>query len=140
MADNPTNKQSVAEKAREMLTARRSELQERQQETERILASIREEASEIEAMLNPVQPQAPAPAASASAPAQRATRASQNGSGPTGRAKAFLDSVQKNPGQPVTFHAAKMGLKQPNYLYRIRGQLEEQGLLRREGDGLVAVG
>lgn len=137
MADTTTTKPSIAEKAREMLTGRLSELQEQQTEVEQKLNSLRSEASEIQAMLNPAQPE------TKPAQRQRSTRQpSPNGNGPaepSGRAKAFLDSVKKNPGQTVVFHAAKMGLKQPNYLYRIRATLEDQNLLRREGDGLVAV-
>jgi hypothetical protein len=138
MAQPTQQQKSVAEQAREMVGARLTELQSEITSTQERLAALQSEASELDVMLNPqvqvkeqpTPPQAPEPSAAA---------ASQNGSGPTGRAKEFLDSIRANPGQNVVFHQKALGLTQPNYLYRIRNSLRDEGLIRQEGNGLVAV-
>lgn len=51
------------------------------------------------------------------------------------RAKQFLTAVEHKPGATVTEIAAEIGDVVPNYLYRVRERLMEQGKIVEQGDG-----
>lgn len=75
-------------------------------------------------------------------PARRPGRpARQNGEAPKSgtRADQVLSVVKENPGITVSEVGTRMGLKQKNYIYRVAAELQESGLVRKEGTGLVAV-
>jgi hypothetical protein len=54
------------------------------------------------------------------------------------RADQALKVVRENPGITVSEMAAKMSIKQPNYLYRVMNQLESEGAVTKTGKGYTA--
>ena len=64
-------------------------------------------------------------------------RGRPRGSGGTS-AKA-LEVIRQNPGIGVTDISRQLGMRHPNYLYRVLPQLEAQGAVRKEGTGWHAV-
>lgn len=64
------------------------------------------------------------------------TRRSRKATGSTSsvnRREQFIQIVGESPGITVAQAADKMGMAGPNYLYRVAGQLAEQGKLRKDG-------
>ena len=54
------------------------------------------------------------------------------------RADEALGLLRKNPGLTVRELSERMKIKHPNYLYRVLGQLEAEGAVRRKGRGWEA--
>ncbi len=54
------------------------------------------------------------------------------------RAEQTLNEVRQNPGITVADLADRLGMQQRNYLYRIMGNLQSEGSVRKEGRGFVA--
>lgn len=77
----------------------------------------------------------------ATAPSSGPKRRSPSGSGPragVNRPQQFLEVVKTNPGLTIPDIAKKMGVS-PNYLYRVRTDLENEKKIRREDKKLYAV-
>jgi hypothetical protein len=79
-------------------------------------------------------------------PQRRIQRASGGGGGGGGRpkgsgsrAKETLDKIKAQPGISIPELAEAMGMTQANYLYRVTGELQKDGLIRKEGRGLYAL-
>ncbi len=64
-------------------------------------------------------------------------RGRRRGSG--GTSVRALEAIRQNPGITVSELARALGMRHPNYLYRILPQLEAQGAIRREGKRWHAV-
>lgn len=71
------------------------------------------------------------PSSNSTARAPRQSHAGRGGK----RAEEFTNVVRENPGITVTEVAKKMGI-QPNYLYRISGDLAKEGKIVKDGRGL----
>jgi winged helix-turn-helix DNA-binding protein len=54
------------------------------------------------------------------------------------RADQALKAVQANPGITVSELGKKIGIKQPNYLYRVMAGLQKDGSVKKRGKGYVA--
>lgn len=55
-----------------------------------------------------------------------------------GTTDRVLETIRQNPGITVREIADAVGMKQPNYLYRVLPRLESQGAVKREGRGWSA--
>jgi hypothetical protein len=73
------------------------------------------------------------------APRKRGTRRRGRPRGSGGTAAKALEAIRQNPGIGVTDLSRELGMKHPNYLYRVLPQLEAQGAVRKEGTGWHAV-
>lgn len=73
----------------------------------------------------------PSPAPSRRAGKQRAKRSRKGGRSED----RFVEIVGKNPGITVAAVAKKLGLKQPNYLYRVAKAAESGKRVVKEGKG-----
>lgn len=118
-------KETVVSKAREMLEKRLAELQ-----------PMVTEAKEISETLDAMNGN-PTPTA---APRARRTRSGNGGSGSSAgtgeRYEQFLQVIRDNAdGIKVADAAKEMGLKNPNYLYRLRDKAVDEGLIKQETDG-----
>jgi len=54
------------------------------------------------------------------------------------RAEEALGLLRQNPGLSVRDLSERMNIKHPNYLYRVLGQLEAEGAVKRKGRGWEA--
>ena len=55
------------------------------------------------------------------------------------RARDALAKIKDQPGISIPELADAMGMTQANYLYRVTGELQKDGLVRKEGKGLYAL-
>lgn len=117
--------------ATDFLTQKRSEIEARLRE----LKPLHEEyltLQKAKAALDGVEK----PARS-SAPRGRRRRGRPRGSG--GTAAKALEAIRKSPGITVSELARELGMRHPNYLYRVLPQLESQGAVRKDGKSWHAV-
>ena len=56
----------------------------------------------------------------------------------TGRADQVLKVIRENPGISVSEIGDKLGMKQKNYLYRVVGNLQSEGAVKKQGRGFTA--
>jgi len=54
------------------------------------------------------------------------------------RAEEALGLLRQNPGLSVRELSERMKIKHPNYLYRVLGQLESEGAVKKKGRGWEA--
>jgi hypothetical protein len=54
------------------------------------------------------------------------------------RADQVLKVIRENPGVSVSEIGDKLGMKQKNYLYRVVGNLQSEGAVKKEGRGFKA--
>ncbi|MBA2419944.1 MAG: hypothetical protein H0V57_02310 [Thermoleophilaceae bacterium] len=54
------------------------------------------------------------------------------------RAQQALAAVRQQPGVSVRELSEKLGVKHPNYMYRVMNELEGDGAVKKEGRGYVA--
>ena len=54
------------------------------------------------------------------------------------RADQVLKVIRENPGISVSEIGDKLGMKQKNYLYRVVGNLQSEGAVKKEGRGFTA--
>jgi hypothetical protein len=54
------------------------------------------------------------------------------------RAQQALEVVRQQPGVSVRELSEKLGVKHPNYMYRVMNELEGDGAVKKEGRGYVA--
>jgi predicted Rossmann fold nucleotide-binding protein DprA/Smf involved in DNA uptake len=71
----------------------------------------------------------------ATTPARR-TRRSRGRRGGATRANQALELVRSNPGITIPQIAKQMGIE-PNYLYRVLPRLQQEGQIKRDGQGWV---
>jgi DNA-binding IclR family transcriptional regulator len=119
---------NVLDEARELVQKRLADLDEERQRLERALAELGGKAAP--ARRGPGRPRRSGPApttASASATPKRRRRRK----GGT-RADQAVDLITKNPGISASDVAKTMKIK-PNYLYRVLGDLEKEGRVKKDG-------
>ena len=54
------------------------------------------------------------------------------------RADQVLRVIRENPGVSVSEIGDKLGMKQKNYLYRVVGNLQSEGAVKKQGRGFTA--
>jgi hypothetical protein len=54
------------------------------------------------------------------------------------RSDQVLKVIRENPGISVSAIGDKLGMKQKNYLYRVVGNLQSEGAVKKEGRGFKA--
>ena len=54
------------------------------------------------------------------------------------RADQVLGVIRENPGISVSEIGDRLGMKQKNYLYRVVGNLQSEGAVKKEGRGFTA--
>jgi hypothetical protein len=74
------------------------------------------------------------PRGSTSGNGRRRRRRRQGGT----RAQQALEVVRQQPGVSVRELSEKLGVKHPNYMYRVMNELESDGAVKKEGRGYVA--
>ena len=65
-------------------------------------------------------------------------RRRRRSSGGANRADQVLRVIRENPGISVSEIGDKLGMTQKNYLYRVVGNLQSEGAVKKEGRGLTA--
>jgi sugar-specific transcriptional regulator TrmB len=121
-------KTNVLDEARELVQKRLADLDEERQRLERALAELG--GSSKPARRGPGRPRGSS--TSASAPAGSSTpRRRRRRKGGT-RADQAVDLITKNPGISASDVAKTMKIK-PNYLYRVLGDLEKEGRVKKDG-------
>jgi hypothetical protein len=73
------------------------------------------------------------PRGSTSGNGRRRRRRRQGGT----RAQQALEVVRQQPGVSVRELSEKLGVKHPNYMYRVMNELEGDGAVKKEGRGYV---
>ena len=58
--------------------------------------------------------------------------------GGVNRADQVLGVIRENPGISVSEIGDRLGMKQKNYLYRVVGNLQSEGAVKKEGRGFTA--
>lgn len=69
----------------------------------------------------------------------RRTRRSRGRRGGATRANQALELVRSNPGITIPQIAKQMGIE-PNYLYRVLPRLQQEGSIKRDGQGWMPAG
>lgn len=69
----------------------------------------------------------------------RRTRRSRGRRGGATRANQALELVRRSPGITIPQIAQEMGIE-PNYLYRVLPRLQQEGQIKRDGQGWVSSG
>jgi predicted Rossmann fold nucleotide-binding protein DprA/Smf involved in DNA uptake len=69
----------------------------------------------------------------------RRTRRSRGRRGGATRANQALDLVRQSPGITIPQIAKQMGIE-PNYLYRVLPRLQQEGQIKRDGQGWIPSG
>jgi predicted Rossmann fold nucleotide-binding protein DprA/Smf involved in DNA uptake len=69
----------------------------------------------------------------------RRTRRTRGRRGGATRANQALELVRSNPGITIPQIAKQMGIE-PNYLYRVLPRLQQEGQIKRDGQGWVPAG
>lgn len=116
---------SVIEEARELLLGRLDELQAEAKVIERSLKGLT--GVNGNAARRPGRPRK-APGGKSSPAVKAATRKRRGG----GRADQAVALITMRPGISASDVAKKMKIK-PNYLYRVLGDLEKEGRVRKDG-------
>ena len=65
-------------------------------------------------------------------------RRRRRGRGGANRADQVLGVIRENPGISVSEIGDKLGMKQKNYLYRVVGNLQSEGAVKKQGRGFTA--
>jgi len=121
------NATAVLDDAREMLSKRLEELNEERARLERALAALGAKATKR----RPGRPRgSKAKATTKSKPGTKGARPRRRRGG--GRADQAVALIEKSPGISASDVAKKMKIK-PNYLYRVLGDLEKDGRVKKDG-------
>jgi len=122
---------NVLDEARELVQKRLADLDEERQRLERALAELG--GNSKPARRGPGRPRGSSTSAKPSAaPAGNAApRRRRRRKGGT-RADQAVDLITKNPGISASDVAKTMKIK-PNYLYRVLGDLEKEGRVKKDG-------
>jgi sugar-specific transcriptional regulator TrmB len=113
---------NVIDEARELLEKRLAELDDERKRVERALANL------IEGKVGRRRPGRPRGSASKKAAAPRKRRGRRGGT----RADQAVKLIAANPGITASEIAKTMKIK-PNYLYRVLGELEKEGRVKKKG-------
>jgi sugar-specific transcriptional regulator TrmB len=119
--------ESTVDKARKLLEERAKELEHELRQIEHALAGL---GSRIRRR----GPGRPRKSKAASKGSGKQRRRRKGGT----RAEHAVKYLEKNPGATAPEIAKSMGIK-PNYVYRVMGELQSDGKVRKEGKGYVAV-
>jgi sugar-specific transcriptional regulator TrmB len=111
---------NVLDEARELVQKRLADLDEERKRLERALAELGGKARRA--------PGRPRGSKSSSTGAPRRRRKRRGGT----RADQAVDLISKNPGISASDVAKQMKIK-PNYLYRVLGDLEKEGRVKKQG-------
>jgi hypothetical protein len=65
-------------------------------------------------------------------------RRRRRGRGGANRADQVLGVIRENPGISVSAIGDQLGMKQKNYLYRVVGNLQSEGAVKKDGRGFTA--
>jgi len=123
---------NVLDEARDLVQKRLADLDEERKRLERALAELGGKAPA--ARRGPGRPRGSASSratTSAAAPAAAPTKRRRRRKGGT-RADQAVDLITKNPGISASDVAKTMKIK-PNYLYRVLGDLEKEGRVKKDG-------
>jgi hypothetical protein len=120
---------NVLDEARELVQKRLADLDEERKRLERALAELG--GSSKPARRGPGRPRGSSASSGNSAPAAGAPRRRRRRKGGT-RADQAVDLITKNPGISASDVAKTMKIK-PNYLYRVLGDLEKEGRVKKDG-------
>jgi len=118
----PTN--NVLDEARQLVERRLADLDEERQRLERALAELGGKASRR----RPGRPRGSSKKAAAAAGTPRRRRKRRGGT----RADQAVKLIESQPGISASDVAKTMKIK-PNYLYRVLGDLEKEGRVKKDG-------
>ncbi|HXV05411.1 MAG TPA: hypothetical protein VFP23_05845 [Solirubrobacterales bacterium] len=116
---------NVLDEARDLVSKRLAELDEERKRLERALGELGGRIARGRPGRRPGRPPKAAAAAPAAAPRRRRRRKGT-------RADQAVALVEQNPGISASEIAKTMKIK-PNYLYRVLGDLEKEGRVKKEG-------
>lgn len=119
---------NVLGEARELIEKRLADLDDERKRLERALAELGGKAAP--ARRGPGRPRGSASAKSASTGSAAPKRRRRRKGGT--RADQAVDLITKNPGISASDVAKTMKIK-PNYLYRVLGDLEKEGRVKKDG-------
>ena len=122
----PTN--SVVDDARELVERRLAELNEERERLERALAEL---GGKVTRRL-PGRPRGRAKATAAAGGSTKTGRKRRRGRRGGTRADQAVALIEKQPGISASDVAKTMKIK-PNYLYRVLGDLEKEGRVKKDG-------
>jgi sugar-specific transcriptional regulator TrmB len=117
---------NVLDEARELVERRLADLDEERRRLERALAELGGKAKR-----SPGRPRGSASKASAAPKASGAPKKRRRRRGGT-RADQAVDLITSQPGISASDVAKTMKIK-PNYLYRVLGDLEKEGRVKKDG-------
>jgi sugar-specific transcriptional regulator TrmB len=115
---------NVLDEARELVQKRLADLDEERKRLERALAELGGKMTRRA----PGRPRGSKSASAASAAAPRRRRKRRGGT----RADQAVALIEKEPGISASDVAKQMKIK-PNYLYRVLGDLEKEGRVKKQG-------
>jgi sugar-specific transcriptional regulator TrmB len=119
---------NVLDDARELVEKRLAELNEERERLERALAELGGKATRR----SPGRPRGRAKAATSAAPAGGTGRKKRRGRRGGTRADQAVKLIEAQPGISASDVAKTMKIK-PNYLYRVLGDLEKEGRVKKDG-------
>jgi len=122
----PTN--SVVDDARELVERRLAELNEERERLERALAELGGKVTRR----SPGRPRGRAKATAAAGGSAKTGRKRRRGRRGGTRADQAVALIEKQPGISASDVAKTMKIK-PNYLYRVLGDLEKEGRVKKDG-------
>lgn len=114
---------NALDEARELVQNRLAELEEERTRLERALAELGGKARR-----SPGRPRGSKAKSTTAAATPRRRRKRRGGT----RADQAVDLIAKNPGISASDVAKQMKIK-PNYLYRVLGDLEKEGRIKKQG-------
>jgi hypothetical protein len=120
---------NVLDEARELVQKRLADLDEERKRLERALAELGGKAAP--ARRGPGRPRRSGSTPSTTSSASAAPKRRRRRKGGT-RADQAVDLITKNPGISASDVAKTMKIK-PNYLYRVLGDLEKEGRVKKDG-------
>lgn len=120
---------NVLDEARELVQKRLADLDEERKRLERALAELGGKAAP--ARRGPGRPRRSSSTTSTASTSASAPKRRRRRKGGT-RADQAVDLITKNPGISASDVAKTMKIK-PNYLYRVLGDLEKEGRVKKDG-------
>lgn len=123
---------NALDEARDLVQRRLAELDEERTRLERALAELGGKSRRSPGRPRGSKSTTTSRATSAGAPRRRKRRSGT-------RADQAVDLIAKNPGISASEVAKQMKIK-PNYLYRVLGDLEKEGRVKKEGRKYSAAG
>lgn len=119
---------NVLDEARDLVQKRLADLDEERKRLERALAELGGKATTRRSPGRPRGSKAAAKASTATAAAPRKRRKRRGGT----RADQAVNLIESQPGISASDVAKTMKIK-PNYLYRVLGDLEKEGRVKKDG-------